>query len=236
MGGSYSKYDVDAALENAYDMLNSHAEGLNKLSSWREEVDNKIKGVDIRISLGNNTQSTGSSADVQSLLKNVDAVNAESERLRADIKALSTLIDQNTAEIGHWKGEVEALPAKFRGILGAEVNTMNAKYRALSTRVENGFNNSPPAINRGLAIGLPLGFGIPLTIAVIFLCAMWIRRRHPYIPQHMNNEEAENYIKIHNATRRKTLTEKLCDLFEALGFKKIQGIPEVYVMEHTPTK
>lgn len=26
--------------------------------------------------------------------------------------------------------------------------------------------------------------------------------RYPYIPQHMNKEEAENYIKIHNATRR----------------------------------
>jgi hypothetical protein len=69
MGGSYSKYDVDASLENAYEMLNNHAEELNKLSSWREEVDNKIKAIDMRISLGNNTQSTGSSADVQSLLK-----------------------------------------------------------------------------------------------------------------------------------------------------------------------
>jgi hypothetical protein len=179
MGGSYSKYDLDASLENAYEMLNNHAEELNKLSSWREEVDNKIKAIDMRISLGNNTQSTGSSADVQSLLKNVD-VHAESERLRADIKALSTLIDQNTAEIGHWKGEIEALPAKFHGILGAEVNTMNAKYHALSTKVDNGFNNSPPAINRGLAIGIPLGLGIPLSIAVIFLCALWIRRRYDF--------------------------------------------------------
>jgi hypothetical protein len=100
--------------------------------------------------------------------------------LRADIKALSTLIDQNTAEIGHWKGDVEALPVKFHGILGAEVNIMNAKYQALSTKVDNGFNNSPPAINRGLAIGIPLGLGIPLSIAVIFLCAMWIRRRYDF--------------------------------------------------------
>jgi prefoldin subunit 5 len=69
MGGSYSKYDVDASLENAYEMLNNHVEELNKLSSWREEVDNKIKAIDMRISLCNNTQSTGSSADVQSLLK-----------------------------------------------------------------------------------------------------------------------------------------------------------------------
>ncbi|CAG8902733.1 unnamed protein product [Penicillium egyptiacum] len=133
---------------------------------------------------------------------------------------------------------------------------MNSKYQALSTKVDNGFNNSPPPINRGLAIGLPLGLGIPLTIAVIFLCAMWIRRRYPYIPQHMNNEEAEIYIKIHKATRGSkisansiylfsvltnelfagTLTEKLCDLFEAVGLKKKQVIPEVSVMANTPTK
>ncbi|KAF3020852.1 hypothetical protein E8E15_007565 [Penicillium rubens] len=219
--------------EETDEVLNNHTEKLNKLSSWYEELDSKIKAIDMRISLGNNTQST---TDVQTLLKNVDGASAESERLRADIKALSTLIDQNTAEIAHWKGEIGDLPAKFHGILGAEVNTMNAKYQALSTRVDNGFNNSPPAINRGLAIGLPLGLGIPLTVAVVFLCAMWIRRKYPYVPQHMNKEEAENYIKIHNATRPKTLTEKLCDLFEALGFKKSQGIPEVYVMENTPTK
>ncbi|CAG8040120.1 unnamed protein product [Penicillium nalgiovense] len=211
MGGVFSRYDVDASLEEADEVFNSHTEELNKLSSWCEELDNKIKAIDMRISLGNNAQSTGSTADVQSLLKNVDDVNIESERLRADIKALSTLIDQKTAEIGHWKGEVEGLPAKFHGILGAEVNTMNAKYQALSTKVDNGFDNSPSAITRGLAIGLPLGFGIPLTIAVVFFCAMWIRHRYPYIPQHMNKEEAENYIKIHNATRRsKTSANWIC--------------------------
>lgn len=33
-----------------------------------------------------------------------------------------------------------------------------------------------------------------------------------------------------------TLTEKLCDLFETLDFKKKQIVPEVYVMDNTPKK
>ncbi|KAJ5371692.1 hypothetical protein N7517_003698 [Penicillium concentricum] len=229
MGGSFSSYEVDG-IKYSQDQL------LEKLWSWCEGLDNEIKAINTRINQDNHSQNTGSSADVQPLSKKIDDVSAENGRLRADITALSTKIDQNIADSIHWKSDVGALPSKFRNILGAEVDTMNAKYRALSTKVDNGFNNTPPAINRGLAIGLPLGLGIPLTIAVVFLCAMWIRRRYPYIPQHMSNEEAQNYIKIHNATRRKTLTEKVCDLFEALGLKKKQAVPEIYVMNNTPTK
>lgn len=57
---------------------------------------------------------------------------------------------------------------------------MNAKYQALSTKIDNGLNDSPPAVNRGLAVGLSLGLGIPLAIAIIFLCVVWIRRRYDF--------------------------------------------------------
>lgn len=57
---------------------------------------------------------------------------------------------------------------------------MNAKYQALSTKIDNSLNDSPPAVNRGLAIGLSLGLGIPLTIAIVFLCSMWIHRRYDF--------------------------------------------------------
>ncbi|KAJ6127897.1 hypothetical protein N7471_009114 [Penicillium samsonianum] len=224
MGGVFSKYDLDSSIETLW--------------SWCWRSENDIKAINSRTNQGNNAQDTGSSADVQSLSKKVDDVDAENGHLRENIAALSTKTDQNIAEISHWKAEVEALPTKFHDVLYSEVNTMNAKYQALSTKVDNGFNDSPLAVNRGLAIGLSLGLGIPLTIAVVFLCAMWIRRKYPYIPQHMNNEAAENYIKIHKATRQKSLSKKICDIFEALGFKKKQVVPEGedYVMGNTPTK
>ncbi|CAI7591686.1 unnamed protein product [Penicillium glandicola] len=234
MGKILSSYDVDGSLEY-------HSKLLNELWEWCHRLSNQIEYIDARTSQGDNTQNTGSSADVQSLSKKIDDVKAENSRFRGDITALSTKVDQNIADINHLTGEFKALPAKFNNILGAEVDTMNAKYQVLSAKVDNGFNNTPPAINRGLAIGLSLGLGIPLTVAMVFLCAMWIRRRYPYIPQHMSNEEAENYIKIHKATRHtnfssETLTEKLCDLFEALSFKKKQAVPEIYIMDNAPTK
>lgn len=229
MGGVFSRYDVDTSLYNINTVLDN-------MWSWCDRLDNEIKAINTRTNQGNNAPNEGSSADVQSLSKKIDDVAAENGHLRENIGALSTKIDQNIAEISQWKAEIEALPTKFQDVLGPEVNNMNAKYRALSIKIDNGLNNSPPAVNQGLAIGLSLGLGIPLTMAIVFLCVMWIRRRYPYIPQHMNNEEAENYIKIHKATRQKTFTEKLCDLCEALGFKKKPVVPEVYVMSNTPTR
>lgn len=173
MGGLFSKYDIDETFE-------TQATGLADLWSWCERLDNEIKAINTRTNQGNNAPNEGSSAGVQSLSKKIDDGTAERGHLRDNIAALSTKIDQNIAEISHWKAEVEALPTKFQDVLGPEVNTMNAKYQALSTKVDNGFNNSPSAINRGLAIGLPLGFGIPLTIAVVFFCAMWIRHRYDF--------------------------------------------------------
>ncbi|KAJ5801705.1 uncharacterized protein N7518_003773 [Penicillium psychrosexuale] len=222
MGGVFSSYTTD--------------DNILTLWSWCQRLENEINTINARTNQGNNSQTEGSSADFQSLSRRFDDFNKENSRVREDITALSAKIDENIAKISHWEGALEVLPGKFHDALTAEVNTMNAKYQALSIRVENGFHDSPPAINRGLALGLSLGLGIPLTIALIFLCAVWIRRKYPYIPQHANNEEAENYIKIHKATRQKTLTEKLCDLFEALDFKKKQVVPEVYVMDNTPKK
>ncbi|KAJ5520988.1 hypothetical protein N7463_001441 [Penicillium fimorum] len=156
----------------------------------------------------------GPSADVQCLSKKTCGIKAENGRLRADIAALSA---------SHWEADVEALPSKFHDILSTEVNTMNSKSKALSIKVDNDFNNTPPAINRGLSIGLSLGLSIPLTIAVVFLFVIWM-------------DSSQNYIKIHNAIRRKTLTEKVYNNFQALSFKKKQFIPEIYVMNNTPTK
>lgn len=166
MGGVFSKYDLDSSIETLW--------------SWCWRLENDIKAINSSTNQGNNAQDTGSSADVQSLSKKVDDVDAENGHLRENIAALSTKTDQNIAEISHWKAEVEALPTKFHDVLDSEVNTMNAKYQALSTKVDNGFNDSPLAVNRGLAIGLSLGLGIPLTIAVVFLCAMWIRRKYDF--------------------------------------------------------
>ncbi|KGO49998.1 hypothetical protein PEX1_085520 [Penicillium expansum] len=241
MGSSYSyesswSDEVTSVINNHAKSIDKHDEILHELRSWCERLGNEIRAVNASTTQGNNTQNERLSVYLEPLSRKVDGFNAENGQLRENLAALSAKIDQNIADISHWKTEVEALPAKFHDVLGTEVNTMNAKYQALSTKVDNGFNNSPPAINRGLAIGLSLGLSIPLTISLVFLCAMWIRRRYPYIPQHMNNEEAQNYIKIHKATRQKTLTEKLCKLFEALGFKKKQAVPEIYVMENTPTK
>ncbi|KXG52054.1 uncharacterized protein PGRI_083380 [Penicillium griseofulvum] len=201
-------------------VISNHAQILGELQSWRRRTKH---GIERRCPIS---------------FEKVDDVNSENYRLRADIAALSTLIDQSSAELSHWKAEVEAIPANFHDILSAEVNTMNTKYHALSTKVGNGFNNSTPAINQGLAIGLPLGLGIPLTIAVVFLCVMWIRRRYAYIPLHMNSEdeEAHNYTKVPKKTRHKNLPRKLCDLFEALGFETGQVFQEVYVMHNTPNK
>lgn len=165
MGVIFSKYDVDASIETLW--------------SWCHRLENEIKAINTRTNQGNNAPNEGSSADVQSLSKKVD-VTAESGHLRENIAALSTKIDQNTAEISRWKAEVEALPTKFQDVLGPEINTMNTKYQALSTKIDNGLNDSPPAFNRGLAIGLSLGLGIPLTIAIIFLCVMWIHRRYDF--------------------------------------------------------
>lgn len=173
MGGMFSKYDVDATLE-------SLATGISKLWSWCDRLDNEIQAINTRTNQGNNAPNEGSSADVQSLSKKVDDVAAENGHLRENIADLSTKIDQNIAEISHWKAEIETLPTKFQDILGPEVNTMNAKYQALSTKIDNGLNDSPPAVNRGLAIGLSLGLGIPLTIATVFLCVMWIHRRYDF--------------------------------------------------------
>ncbi|KAJ5966809.1 hypothetical protein N7501_003057 [Penicillium viridicatum] len=218
MGGLFSKYDTDTSLEN-------QATAIRKLWSWCDRLDDEINAINTRTD--NNAPNEGSSADVQPLSKRVDDVAAENGHLRENIAALSTKIDQNIAEISHWKAEIETLPTKFQDVLGPEVNTMNAKYQALSTKIDNGLNDSPPAVNRGLAIGLSLGLGIPLTIAIVFLCVMWIHRRYPYKPQHMNNEEAANNIKIHKVTRQKTFTE---------NFKKKPVVPEVCHEQHTPTK
>ncbi|KAF4772181.1 hypothetical protein N7455_008981 [Penicillium solitum] len=168
MGGIF----VDATIEK-------QATGIADLWSWCDRLDNEIKAINTRTNQGNNSPNEGWSADVQSLSKKVD-VTAESGHLLENIAALSAKIDQNTAEISHWKAEVEALPTKFQDVLGPDNNTMNAKYQALSTKIDNGLNDSPPAVNRGLAIGLSLGLGIPLTIAIIFLCVMWIRRRYDF--------------------------------------------------------
>ncbi|KAJ5817326.1 hypothetical protein N7447_009559 [Penicillium robsamsonii] len=180
MGGVFSSIDVDKTLY-------SHADILDQLWAWCGRLENEIH---MRTNQDNKTQNTGSGADVQSLSKKIDDVNAENGRLLADITTLSRKIDHNIADNSHWEADVRALPSKFHDILAAEINTINAKYK-----------------------GLSLGLGIPLTIAVVLLCAMWIHRRYPYIPQHMSNEEAQNCIKIYNATRRKTLTEKVCDIF-----------------------
>ncbi|KAJ5425091.1 hypothetical protein N7465_000161 [Penicillium sp. CMV-2018d] len=220
MGGLLSKYDVDTSLED-------QDTAISKLWSWCDRLDDEIKAINMRTNQGNNAPNEGSSADVQSLSKKVDDVAAENGHLRENIAALSTKIDQNIAEISHWKAETEKLPAMFQDVLGPEVNTMNAKYQALSTKIDNGLNDSPPAVNRGLAIGLSLGLGIPLTIAIVFMCVLWIYRRYPYKPEHMNNEEAGTHIEIHKATRQKTFTE---------NFKKNPVVPEVYVMSNTPTK
>lgn len=173
MGGLFSKYDIDETFE-------TQATGLADLWSWCERLDNEIKAINTRTNQGNNAPNEGSSAGVQSLSKKVDDGTAERGHLRDNIAALSTKIDQNIAEISHWKAEVEALPTKFQDVLGPEVNTMNAKYQALSTKIDNGLNDSPPAVNRGLAVGLSLGLGIPLAIAIVFLCVVWIRRRYDF--------------------------------------------------------
>ncbi|KAJ5394955.1 uncharacterized protein N7487_009258, partial [Penicillium crustosum] len=96
------------------------------------------------------------------------------------LQRAATYVDKSITEISHWKAEVQALPTKCQGVLEPEVNTMNAKYQALSTKIDNSLNDSPPAVNRGLAIGLSLGLGIPLTIAIVFLCSMWIHRRYDF--------------------------------------------------------
>lgn len=226
MGSSYSyesswSDEVTSVINNHAKSIDKHDEILHELRSWCERLGNEIRAVNASTTQGNNTQNERLSVYLEPLSRKVDGFNAENGQLRENLAALSAKIDQNIADISHWKTEVEALPAKFHDVLGTEVNTMNAKYQALSTKVDNGFNNSPPAINRGLAIGLSLGLSIPLTISLVFLCAMWIRRRYdfhrlslretantlhfvryPYIPQHMNNEEAQNYIKIHKATRQ----------------------------------
>jgi hypothetical protein len=173
VGGFFSKYDVDASLDN-------QARALHNLWSWCDRLDNEIKAINTRKSQGNNAPNEGSNADAQSLSKNLNDVAAENGHLRENIAALSTKIDQNIAEISHWKAEVEVLPTKFQDFLGLEVNTMNAKYQALSTKIGNGLNDSPPAVNRGLAMGLSLGLGIPLTIAIVFLCTIWIHRRYNF--------------------------------------------------------
>ncbi|KAJ5153705.1 uncharacterized protein N7500_009144 [Penicillium coprophilum] len=135
----------------------------------------------------------GSSANISSIGDSY----GENGRLHTDIKSLSTQVNQSTAEINHWKAEVEALPARLHDILSAEVNMMSAKYQALSTKVGNDFNDSPQAINRGLAVGLPLGLDIPLTIGMVFLFAMWIRSS---IPRYANNKEAEMYTEVRKQT------------------------------------
>lgn len=173
MGGLFSKYDVDASLDNV-------DTALHNLWSWCDRLDNEIKAINTRTNQGNNAPNEGSSADFQSLSKKVDDFAAENGHLHENIGALSTKIDQNIAEISHWKAEVEALPTKFQDVLSPEVNNMNTKYQALSIKIDNGLNDSPPAVNRGLAIGLSLGLGIPLTMAIVFLCAMWIRRRYDF--------------------------------------------------------
>lgn len=172
MDGIFSKYDVDASIEK-------QATGIADLWSWCERLDNEIKAINTRTNQGSNAPNEGSSADVQSLSKKVN-VTAESGHLRENIAALSTKIDQNIAEISHWKAEVEAIPTKFQHVFGPEVNTTNAKYQALSIKIDNGLNDSPPAVSRGLAIELSLSLGIPLAIAIIFLCVMWIRRRYDF--------------------------------------------------------
>ncbi|KGO70265.1 hypothetical protein PITC_020840 [Penicillium italicum] len=161
MGSSFSSYDVDGSLEE-------HDDTFRQLWSWYERLNNEIKAINTRPNQGSYPQNEVSSADVQSLSKKVVDVSADNGQLRENIAALSTKIDQNIADISHWKAEIEALPAIFYDVPGTEVNILNAKYQALSTKVDDGFNNSPPAINRGLAIGLSLGLGIPLALALIF--------------------------------------------------------------------
>jgi chromosome segregation ATPase len=146
-------------LDDWHSVINNHAQVLDELRSRCDRLE-KITAFNVRTSQGDDAQNTESSADVQSLSKKVEDINSENSRLRADIAALSTKIDQSTTGISYWKAEVEAITANFHDILSAEVNTMNTKYQALSTKVDNGFNNSTPAINRGLAIGLPLGLGL----------------------------------------------------------------------------
>ncbi|KAJ5531698.1 hypothetical protein N7527_005091 [Penicillium freii] len=182
---------------------------------------------------GSNAPNEGSSADVQSLSKKVDDVAAENGHLRENIAALSTKIDQNIPEISHWKAETEKLPVMFQDVLGPEVNTMNAKYQALSTKIDNGLNDSPPAVNRGLAIGLSLGLGIPLTIAIVFMCVLWIYRRHPRLPEPSarKTQDTENWINLYHATRPRSLAGKIRSILESLRLLRKPVVQEVYMME-----
>ncbi|KAG0154632.1 hypothetical protein PDIDSM_200 [Penicillium digitatum] len=133
---------------------------------------------DIEVVINNHAKKlVSSSSSTNCLGSRLRRVHAENGRLRADLKVLCTQLDQCYAVTGHSKGEVEALPTKFYDLLDAEVHNLNLTYQALSTKVDNCHNNSPPAINWGLAIGLPLGLGIPLTITSTILAVAYGRRR-----------------------------------------------------------
>ncbi|KAJ6186623.1 hypothetical protein N7519_007924 [Penicillium mononematosum] len=58
-------------------------------------------------------------------------------------------------------------------------------------------------INEGLAVGLALGLGIPLSALMIVLAVAYGRRRHPKLPapNPSYGTTTENWLNLYNATR-----------------------------------
>ncbi|KOS44741.1 hypothetical protein ACN38_g4324 [Penicillium nordicum] len=87
------------------------------------------------------------------------------------------------------------------------------------------------AVNEGLAIGLSLGIGIPVTVLLIILAVTYGRRRHPKLPQPDACENTETWLNLYHATRPRSFVEKICSIVESLRVLRKPIVQEVYMME-----
>jgi predicted nuclease with TOPRIM domain len=157
MGQSFSYGEASVAWAYA---VNDTVKGLVRS---RDATTQQLKDLLIKVEAGARIESGSLSTGVQVLstnIKNTDEI--ETNRLVESIASLSDKVDKVDKK---FDAEGDRLGADII----SHATDLDRKIHALSVKVDEGLQGTTGAINKGLAIGLSVGLGVPL-IALAILC------------------------------------------------------------------